>query len=365
MKFTGTKENLKKALLLASRAIGSNTTLPVLNNLLLQTEKGQLKISSTNLELAIKTWIGGQIDEQGEITIPAKTITEHITNITDEKITLQTQKNNLVIDSKNTHSIVKGLPAEEFPLIPDIKEGIEVSIEGKTLAEGLSQVSFASAFSETQPELSGVLFNLEGRVLKIAATDRYRLAEKTLQTKDGGGEKKVIVPNRVVTELARIMGDIKKDVKIILSENQVLFKTDDVEIISRLIEGKYPDYQEIVPKDFSTQIKIKTSELTSAFKLSGIFAQENNNVEVEVDTKKTALILNSTSQRAGSNTTEVSGEIMGGNNKIVFNYRYVLDCLNHTNEKKIILKLIDPSSPAMITVEGDDNYFYLVMPIKV
>ena len=365
MKFTSTKENLKKAFLLAARAIGSNTTLPVLNNFLLQTEKGQLKISSTNLELAIKIWTGGQIDEQGEITIPAKTITEYISNITDEKITLQTKGNDLTVDSKNTHSVVKGLPAEEFPLIPEIREGTEVTIEGRTISEGLGLVTFASAFSETQPELSGVLFSLEGNKLKVAATDRYRLAEKTMEVKEKSEKKKVIVPNRVVTELVRIMGDIKKDVKILLSENQILFKTNNIEIISRLIEGKYPDYEEIVPKSYSTQIKVKTSELTAAFKLAGIFAQENNNVEVEVDTKKNILVLNSVSQRAGSNTTEVEGETTGEDNKIVFNYRYVLDCLNHVSQKKIILKLTDPSSPAMIVPEGDEDYYYLVMPIKV
>ena len=255
MEIVSTKENLKRALSLASRAVGNNTTLPVLNNLLLKVEKGQLKIAATNLEIAIKTWIGVEIEEVGEITVPAKTITEHISNISDEKVRLKTKGNDLLVESEKTNSIVKGLAAEEFPLIPDIKGEKSIETNAKELAGALNQVSFASAFSETQPELSGVMLGIEEKEVKMVATDRYRLAEKTLKLKERGSMKKIIIPNRVVTEVVRILGDTSGGVELLASENQVLFKTQEAEIISRLIEGKYPDYHEIIPKDFSTEVK--------------------------------------------------------------------------------------------------------------
>jgi len=344
--------------------VGSNTTLPILNNLLLKTEEGQLKISSTNLEIAIKTWVGAQIEKPGEITVPARTIVDYINNISEEKIMLETKMTDLLVKTPSTQSVVKGLPAEDFPLIPEIQDGIVTTVNAEILAGAVAQILFASSFSETQPELSGVLFELGEKKLTMAATDRYRLAEKIIDLKNGGGEKKAIVPNRAITELGRVLSGCKNDAEILISDNQILFKVNGVEIISRLIEGQYPDYKQIIPTDFPTQIKLGVKELTSALKLSGLFAQENNNVELDIIKNKDAVVIKATSQRAGSNTTEVRGVVEGEDNNIIFNYRYILDCLNHLHNKEVVLKVINSSSPAMVVPEGEDNYLYLVMPIK-
>jgi DNA polymerase-3 subunit beta len=365
MKIICTKENLRKALNLTSKIISSTTTLPILNNLLLKTEAGQLKISSTNLEVAIKTWVGGQIENPGEITVPAKTMADFVNNTTEDKITLESQKTDLLIKTSSTESVLKGLPAEDFPLIPEIKPIATVSLKTQELIEALSQISFATAFSETQPELAGVLFYFQGNHLRLAATDRYRLAEKALDlTKPLEQELKIIVPNRAVGELQRMLSDGGEQTEIMLSDNQVLFHSGATELISRIIEGQYPDYQQIIPREFASKILVNTQELISALKLTGLFAQDNNSVEMEALKAEKSLVLNAVSQKYGSNITRVPAQITGEDNRIIFNYRYILDCLNHLQQDKVELRLINSTSPAMIVPKEDPSYLYLVQPIK-
>lgn len=366
MRITCTKENLKKILNLASKISSSGATLPILNNLLLKTEAGQLYVYSTNLEIAIKTWTGGQIEETGAITVPARTLAEFINNTNEEKILLETKTNDLYIKTDKTETLIKGLPAEDFPLIPEIKPKSTSEISGGELAESLGQVAFATAFSETQPELSGVLFSFEGKTLRLAATDRYRLAEKTLSlTAAVEGEQKVIIPNRAVGELQRILSDNPKNTEIIISDNQILFRTAGAELISRLIEAQYPDYQQIIPKSFLTTMEVSSKELSAALKVSGLFAQDNNNVGLEIRQESNTLVLKSISQSAGSNTSEIVGKVEGQDNSIIFNYRYILECLNHIKQDKVVLKIINSSSPALIEPVESMGYRYLVMPIKI
>ena len=365
MRITCTKENLKKALNLTSKISSSGATLPILNNLLLKAEAGQLFVFSTNLEIAIKTWTGGHIEEAGSITVPSRTLAEFVNNTNEEKILLETKGNDLYIKTEKTETLIKGLPAEDFPLIPEIKPKTTSAISGGELAEGLGQVAFATAFSETQPELSGVLFSFEEKTLCLAATDRYRLAEKTLNlTTAVEGSQKVIVPNRAIGELQRVLSDYPQDTEIVISDNQILFRTGNAELISRLIEAQYPDYQQIIPKSFLTTMEVSSKDLSAALKVSGLFAQDNNNVGLEIRQESNSLVLKSVSQRAGSNTSELAGKVEGQDNTIVFNYRYILECLNHVKQDKIIMKIINSGSPAMIEPAESMGYRYLVMPIR-
>ncbi len=365
MKITCTKENLKKALALTSRSIGGSSTLPILNNLLLKTGAGQLSISSTNLEIATRVRVGGQIDEQGEITVPAKTMTDFVSSMSGERVSLETQGNDLLIKTDSSESVLKGLPAEDFPLIPEIKPVLTTKMDSLGLADGLSQVAFASAVSETQPELAGILLHFEGKELRLAATDRYRLAERVLFLDEPVKQPmKVIVPNRAVSELGRILSSEPGLVEIQISENQILFRTGNAELISRLIEGQYVPYQDIVPTTFSTNAIVKTEEFISAIKLSGLFVTDGNNIDLEVNKEQQKIIIRSASQRFGTNVTHLVAVIEGENNRIVFNYRYILDCLNHINCEKTLLKAINSSSPAMLVPEKKEGYIYLVMPIK-
>lgn len=368
MKLVCSKENFKKALSLVSKIVGSTTSLPILSNILLKTQSGQLQVFSTNLEIAVKTSIGAQIEENGQITVPAKTLTEYVNNLKEDKITMSTEKSNLILNTPQTNSIFNGLPAEDFPLIPEINTEDRITVNSRKLSEALSQVVFATAFSETQPELSGVLFVIENKTIKLAATDRYRLAEKKTEATSQNTKAdsyKIIVPNRAVGELIRITSDEQSDTEILLAENQVVFRTPSTDLTSRLIEAQYPDYQHIIPANFQTVAKIDTQDLLSAVKLSGLFVStENNNINLSTQKTKNSLMLASTSQKYGANKTQIPCEIEGEENEIIFNYRYLVDCLNHIKTQKTILKLIDSGSPALIAPDGENDYFCLVMPIR-
>ena len=240
-----------------------------------------------------------------------------------------------------------------------------VNLDSKVLADGLNQVSFAAAVSETQPELSGVLFNFHEDQLRLAATDRYRLAEKTIALNTPVPPKKIIVPIRAVAELSRLLSESGENIEVVTSENQILFRGPNHELISRLVEGEYPDYQQIVPKDFSTQAVVGVDEFVNALKLTGLFVQDTNNVELEIITQEKKVVLKSTSQKFGSNTSWVEAEIEGADNQIIFNYRYILDSLTNLNSQEAVLKIINSGSPAMVVPKGSVDYYYLVMPIKV
>ena len=365
MKVTCTRENLRHALVLSTKIVSGTTTLPILNNVLLKTEPGQLIISSTNLEIAIKVTVGGQIDEPGEITVPARTFTDFITNLTDETVNLLSSDGNLTVHTKTTQSILKGLGSDEFPLIPQVQPKLSLQLSAQEFSDALARVSFAAASSETQPELSGVLLFINDNQLKLVATDRYRLAESIISLPEPAKiSEKVIIPNRAVAELLRILTDSEGMVELIVGENQILFRTNQVELTSRVIEGQYPDYEQIIPTVFSSEAKLPTREFGSALKLAGLFATESNSIEIKLE-PKTGLVIESTSQKAGSNTTSVMGTLEGEANKVVFNFKYLLDCLTHAQSDKVILKVVNSASPAMLVPDGSTAYRYLVMPIKI
>lgn len=358
------KKNLNQGLQTASKIISSGNTLPILNNLLLKTEKGRLRISSTNLEIAINTWVGGKVEEEGEITVPAKLVNEYVNNLISEKITLSTLNQNLLLEGENAQTHIKGLPAEEFPLIPETGEKIYTKLDGENLQAIINQVSFATAYTETQPEISGVLFSFSESSLTLVATDRYRLAEGTLPLTQAVSEPKdVIIPSRAVNEINRIVSD--GAVEVFLKEGQVCFRTEETELISRLIEGQYPDYKQIIPKTFTSEAEIERVSLIQSLKAASLFASENNNVEMEFDPQDKRILIKSQSTQVGDSVIRLPANFEGGKNTITFNHRYILDCLNNLTDEKVVLKIINPASPAAITPKGRQNYLYIVMPIKI
>lgn len=363
MKISCTNKNLNLGLSVCARIIGGGTALPVLNNILLQTDNGRLKISATNLEMAITTWVGGKIEEEGEITIPARLMSEYVNSLSGEKITLTTKGPTLILEGEKAETHIKGLGAEEFPLIPKIGEEIYGKVDGKKLRSAIRQIIFAAAYSETQPEISGILFSFEGGKLAMAATDRYRLAEAVVEME--GGEvngRRIIVPKQTALEIGRVAGE--GPVEVILSEGQICFKTDSTQLISRLIEGQYPDYKQIIPKGFSTEAETDREELVQALKGASLFATENNNVELEINPAGKRILIKSQSAQVGESEIRVDGTVTGGKNAIIFNHRYLLDCLGNLGDEKVRVKVIDSASPAQFEPVGRDNYLYVVMPIK-
>jgi DNA polymerase III subunit beta len=365
MKLVCTKENLKKGLFMVSRVVGVGNPLQVLNNILVKTDNGRVKLSSTNLEIGVNTWVGGKVEEEGSLTVPARIINEYINNLPTEKISLTSQETTLNIESDNYHTNIKGLSADDFPLIPQVEDQAFAKIDAEELKNALLETAWASAQNETQPEISGVYFLFEEKTLTIATTDRYRLAERVCELKSEVAEKRTaIIPSRTISELYKILGADKKEVEIYFSESQVLFKFNDTELISRLIDGQYPDYKQIIPNEFPTEALIGREDLIYALKAAALFVSESSNITLQAAEKK-GITVTASSAQAGENTTEVQAKVKGPDVSAVFNFRYLLDCLNSVTEAKVTLKLINDNSPAMIVPEGRTNYLYIVMPIKI
>ncbi len=365
MKVICTQENLKFGLLTVGRIISSNNTLPILNNILLKTENGLLNISSTNLEVAITTHIRCKIEEEGETTVLAKTITELVNNLPNKNITLETQNNELKIEAENYHTNIKTLSSEEFPLIPNIEKQNSLNLNSQELKTAADQVVYAASKNQTQPELSGVLFRVEGKIIKIVATDRYRLAEKTFNiNQENTTTHDLIVPSKTILELSRIIGNNKGKIEMVINETQISFEIEGTRIISRLVEGQYPDYQQIIPASFLTTITTKKQALVNALRASGIFSQNSNSIRLEYNLDEQKLTLSSESQELGKSVVDLESKIEGGSGLILLNNHYMLDCLANIDAEEVLIKIVDDSSPSLITPKGRNDYIYLVMPIK-
>lgn len=364
MKLICTKENLKKGLFVVSRIVGSGNPLQVLNNILIKTDQGRIKLSSTNLEIGVNTWLNGKVEEEGALTVPARIINEYINNLPTDKVTLQNKDTTLEIESENYQTTLKGLPSEDFPLIPQVEDDAFAKIDSQELKDVLSETVWAAALNETQPEISGIFMAFEDDKLRVAATDRYRLAERTAVLKEPArGNKEVIIPARTVSELYKVLTVGQGDVEIYFSESQVLFKFDNTELISRLIDGQYPDYKQIIPKDFKSEAEMEREEFLHALKAASLFAPDSNNVTVQINTD--GVTVTASSVAAGENTTKIKANVTGGENTAVFNYRYLLDCLNNLTEPLVRFKMINDASPASLVPVKRDNYTYIVMPIKL
>lgn len=368
MRIVCTHENLRKGLNLTSRVSSGSTTLPVLNNILLKTENGLLKISATNLEIGVNTWIRCKVDEEGAVTVPARTFNDLINNLPNDNVSLFLEDSYLFIESGNYKTKIKGLNAEEFPLIPQIEEQNPIEIVAHELKDAISQVVFAAAVSETMPEISGILFAFEEGTLKLVATDRYRLAEKVIRLASqaqNSPSKSMIIPNRAVHELHKSLSAYEgSSVKIYTSQNQLLFKTDDTEIITRLIDGQYPDYKQLIPQEFNTEIIAETKDLTAAMRTAGIFTTTGNNITLEFSEPGT-LVVRSASGDLGESVVKVPATVTGHEGNIIFNHKYILDCLTCSNSKNIKFNIINGTSPAVIQSAEMAGYTYLVMPIKI
>ncbi len=366
MKIVCTQENLKIGVMVVGRIISSSSTLPILSNILLKTENGVLKISSTNLEIAITTQVRCKVEEEGEITVSSKTITELVSNLPNKNITLETQNNNeLKIETDNYHTTIKTLSADDFPLIPKVENGKTIQVEAQTLKEAVDQVVFAASNNQTQPEISGVLFAKDTNALRVVATDRYRLAEKKINLQNTETSTyEVIIPQKTLQELSRIIGGQKELVEIHFSENQISLSLNDTQIISRLVDGQYPDYRQIIPGEFKTKITTPKQSLQNALKTTSVFSQGTNSVSFNFSPEKQTLSLFTESSELGRSDIDIPSVVEGIEGKVILNNRYVQDCLAGMDTEKMEIKVIDDNSPSVMVPEGKTDYLYLVMPIK-
>lgn len=363
MKIICTLENLKFGLATTGRIISPSNTLPILSNVMLKTENGQLKILSTNLEIAITTTVRCKIEQEGEVCLPAKTLADLVNTLPNENISIETSENNVIIKTENYNTKIKSLPAEEFPLIPNIETRHSIKINPKELKSAIEQVIFAVSLNESQPEISGVYMDQQEENIKIVATDRYRLAEKNIMAKGQKGAKQSIFPSKAIIETSRLLSVAEESVEIDFGENQAVIKIAETQITTRLIDGQYPDYKQIIPTEFNTTINLVRHDLINALKTSGIFSRGTGSVTLSFNEKQD-LVVTSNSQELGESTIKIPSHVEGQGGSMILNHRYILDALNNMAGENIVVKVVNDESPVIFTPQATDEYTYLVMPIK-
>jgi len=362
MKISISLDRFKKGLGVVERIVASKSTLPILNNVLIKAEDSQVVLLATDLEMGVKYYLGGKVEDTGSITVPGKVLGNFINSLSEDKITLEEKDNILYAKTEKSDASLNGMPADDFPTIPKI-EGKEIlKISGQVLKAAIGEVAFSASLDESRPILTGVYFVIGGGFLKMVATDSYRLSEKKIKISTSE-ECSFIVPIKTIYELQRVMTP-SEDVQIIVSENQIMFVLTDLELTSRIIEGEYPDYEQIVPKSFKTTAILNTNELAGNVKSASFFARENAN-NVRLVFKASGLEIEATSSQLGNFKSTLSGQITGEDNEISFNAKYLLDVLDKINTEEVSLELIGKLNPGVIKPVGKDaNVMYIIMPLR-
>jgi len=362
MKLQVTQENLNRALGAVARVANMRNPLPVLANVLIKTSNNRLSIAATNLDIAITQYVGAKIAEEGSITVPARLMQDFVGSLPSGIIDLSLEDTRLHITTEQYNSVINGILADDFPIMPTIEGGRTFLVKGAALKKGLQQVVFAASSDESRPVLTGVLLHAVDGKLYLAATDSYRLAEHELGKSEA--PLALLIPASAMHDLLRILGEATDDVHIVYDDQQVLFKAGDTELVARLLEGKYPDYRKLIPQKFSVNSRIKRSDFVSITKVSSLFARESaGSVTIEVDEAAQKISIRSIASQLGENTAVAAGKI-SGSGSITLNSRYLLDALQVLGGDEITFSFNGKLEPTMVKDASKPEYTHIIMPLK-
>lgn len=367
MKVGITQANLNKGLGVVGRIVGSRATLPVLANVLVATDANRLRLSSTNLEIGINHWLGAKVEKEGSLTVPARLFGEYVNNLPEGTLKLSSEKETLQIKADTTESHLNGIVAAEFPSIPTIKKKPQLVLSVSELKASLNSVVTAASNDDTRPILNGIYFYTEGKKLTMVATDSYRLAETSLDLEKAQNEQlNLIVPVRTIQELLRMLSDDTEVIEIAAEDNQILFRFGDTELISRLIEGEFPKYRELIPKEVQCSIVIPTRDLLNAAKATALFARESGgSISLVADTSKQTLTIKTTAAQVGDSSSKLNAKINGEDTEIALNSRYLLDGLSAITSEEVTFELTGKVNPSLLRpITKDNNYLHLIMPLR-
>ena len=362
-----TKEKLKEGVDAAFRLNIKHESLPILKNVLIQAEKGVISLIATNLEIALTYTLAGKVIENGKITVPGQLLSQLVGSIQQERLNLSAKGTQLEISTDNYSAKVQGMEAEDFPIVPRIKNDSEfLSFSGEILKSAFEKVISATQFSDLRPELNGVLFTFGLDSVTLAGTDSFRLAEKKIQeqffTFQGNKEFQLLVPLRTIHEIMRIVSD-KDEVKMYHDENQILFATDKWKLISRLLEGTFPDYHTVVPKGFDAELELQKEEFMNAVKTVSVFGTKHQEIYIRKGEQKKMIEIFSRDEALGENTYLVPAVVKGDLKETSFSWRYLLDGLLSLEGKEIFFGINEDNKPALLRSPNDKSFFYLLMPI--
>ncbi|MCX6723488.1 MAG: DNA polymerase III subunit beta [Candidatus Staskawiczbacteria bacterium] len=372
MKVEILKENLKNGLSVVEKIVGKNLSLPILDNVLINTEDSFLSLSATDLETAIKIWILTKIVKKGKVVVPAKFLSNFVSLLPNEKINLEEKKQGLYIECKSFKNQIQGFNPEDFPLIPEFKNLEYLEVDNKKFCQGLSQIVDVASPSQSRPEISGIYFIFSKNIIKIVATDSFRLAEKII-TLDESVKKNIsfILPQKPAKEIINTLGEKEGKLKIFFSSNQTMFEFPmeeadhpQVQIISRLIEGEYPNYEEIIPNKFKTHVVVKRDEFLNQIKAASLFSGKINEVKIKINTETKEVEISAQDSDIGESRSSISSKIEGDEIEASFNHKFLTDGLLNIKSSEVVFDLSKEEGPCILKPVGDASYIYVVMPIK-
>lgn len=376
MKVTVLQENLARGLSIVSRAVSPRSTLPVLSNILIATDEGRLRLSATNLELGITCWIAARIDEDGSTTVPARTFSDLVSAMPNDQVqlTLDLKTQSLHVKGGASNNDIKCIDAQEFPPLPTPEMEGAVQLNVADFKEMIHQVAFAASTDEARPVLMGVLMNVEKDKVTMAAADGFRLSVRKAQLSQAAPQPiNVIIPARALNELARVAGDGEESIYMVVPKNrgQVLFRVKDVEVVSQLIDGAFPDYQQIIPRNYKSRTLVSTASLLKACKQAEIFAREGSNVarfdikQANGEMQPSEVEISAVSEETGKNETIVEATVDGGSVLIAFNVKFLREVLEVIKTPNVALETSVANAPGVVKPVGDDDFLHVIMPMHL
>ena len=375
MRLSCLQENLNWGLNVVGRAVATRTTLPITNNVLLTVDQSRLKLAATNLEMAISCWIGTKVEEEGAITVPARLLAEFISSLPNDRvdISLSPRTKTLGLKCARFEARISGVDAKDFPPIPKIEGGITTKVEVDALRQGIGQVVFAAASEDSRPVLTGVNAEFDGDLLTLAAADGFRLAVYKLPLATPVSQKtEAIIPARTLAELNRLAADQEEAIEITINPNrsQALFRLKNIELVSQLVQGTFPQYAQLIPQSYNTRVVVDVAEFLRATKTASIFARDGSGIVRLMIAPGSELApgkitVSARSEEVGDDVGEIDAIVEGEEVKVAFNGKYLIDVLSVLRESQVALETTNPSSPGVLRPVGVDNYLHVIMPMFV
>lgn len=374
MQLSCLQENLAKGLATVGRAVASRTTLPITQNVLMATNGSQLTLAATNLEIAITTWVGASVEQQGNITVPARLVTEFISSLPADTVHLTSadQPKALDLSCARSQAHINGTEAEDFPPIPKVEDGVSITLSSGSLRTAVQQVHFAAAIEDSRPVLTGIKVEITGREFKLAAADGFRLAVHTSTLDNEVPEPvDIIVPARTLNEVVRLLGEQEESIEMVVNsaKSQVLFRLKGAELVSQLVQGTFPNYSQLIPEGYATRAVVSIQEIQRAAKTASIFARDGSGIiRLQMnpsDDGKGKLVVSARAEEVGEHEGETDAMVEGEEGKIAFNARYLIDVLAAIDKPEVAVEITSPSSPGVFKPVGSDSYTHVVMPMFV
>lgn len=364
MKIECSIEKIKNAILLAEKITGKHLTLPILNSILFSVSEKHLVLRATNLSLGVEIKIPAKIEKEGVVAITGSVMAGIFSNIyQNENLFIEEDQGNVLIKTKKNKIKIKGQLPDDFPTIPKI-EGDSFEVNSQKLIEGIKSVYYSSAVSDIKPEISSVFIYTEEDNMVFVSTDSFRLAEKKIKIKNIPEIKGIIIPFKNILEIMRIIGDYKGSVNVCFNKNQISFSFEDIYLTSRLIDGVFPDYRQIIPKENKTESIILKQDIISALKLSNIFSDKFNQINLKVSPKEKIFEISSINNDVGENKTNLEATLKGESVEVSFNYKYFLDCIQSISTDSVCIKFNQDTKPMLISGVSDNSFLYLIMPMN-